>query len=310
MLKRSCLAIIFTSVLLLGQQRDDTLSVDVDLVNILFTVTDKSGKLIPDLKKENFKVIEDGSPQIITNFSSETDLPLTIALLIDTSASVRDRLRAEQDAAIEFFQSTLIRGKDRAVVISFDTGVDLVQDYTDDPDALAKSVRQMQAGGSTALYDAVYLAATRKLAEQSGRRILVIISDGEDTSSRITEGEAFEAAQRNDVVIYAISTNAAGFGGQKGGPGDKILRRFSGETGGRVFSPARLQDLPSNFRAITQELRTQYTLAYRSTNSRRDGSFRRVRMEPLNRRYLVRARNGYYAPAAAQPASRGQRQTR
>jgi Ca-activated chloride channel homolog len=308
MLKRFSALVILTPLLaaLVGVacaasagQQDDTLSVNVDLVNILFNVTDKTGRLIPDLKKENFRIFEDGLPQTITNFSSETDLPLTIALLIDTSASVRDQLRFEQEAAIEFFQSTLIHGKDRALVIGFDSGVELVQDYTDDPEAFSQSVRQMRAGGSTALFDAVFLAATRKLAGQGGRRIMVIISDGEDNSSHSPEAQAFEAAQRNDVVIYAISTNSPGFGGRKNGPGDKVLRKFADQTGGKVFFPAKLQDVVSNFRDITAELRTQYTLAYTSSNLRRDGSFRRVRMEPLNKRYVVRARNGYYAPGQA-----------
>src|SRR2546426_5855123 len=167
------------------QKKDEqTISVNVDLVNVLFTVADKKGKFIPDLKQQNFKVYEDGRPQPITNFSADTNLPLTIALLVDTSGSVREQLRFEQEAATEFFYSTLMRGKDRALVITFDSGIDLIQDYTDDPEKLSKSIRTMRAGGGTALYDAVYLAGTEKLARQSGRRIMVIISDGDDNSSR------------------------------------------------------------------------------------------------------------------------------
>src|SRR5688572_18768029 len=130
-------------------EADQTLSVNVDLVNVLFAVTDRKGKFIPNLRREHFTVFEDGKPQSITNFSADTDLPLTIALLLDTSGSVRDRLRFEQEAATEFFYSTLIRGKDRALVITFDSGVDLLQDYTDDPEKLAKSIRSMRAGGAT-----------------------------------------------------------------------------------------------------------------------------------------------------------------
>jgi VWFA-related protein len=175
-----------------SQQRTDeqqTLSVKVDLVNAVFTVADKKDKFIQGLKQEHFNVYEDGKLQSITNFSADTNLPLTIALLIDTSGSVRDRLRFEQEAAVEFFYSTLIRGKDRALVITFDSGVDLIQDYTDDPEKLATSIRTIRAGGGTSLYDAVYLAASEKLASQSGRRIMVIITDGDDNSSHVSMAE-------------------------------------------------------------------------------------------------------------------------
>jgi len=275
---------------------EQALSVNVDLVNVLFTTTDKKGKFIPDLRREDFKVYEDGKPQPITNFSAETNLPLTIALLVDTSGSVRDRLRFEQDAAIEFFDSTLIQGKDRALVITFDSGIDLIQDYTDDTEKLSKSIRTMRAGGGTSLYDAIYLAAARKLAQQTGRRIMVVISDGDDNSSRVSMTEALETVQRNDVVIYTISTNSTGMGGEKKGRGDKVLKRFAEETGGRMFSPFKFEDLDSNFRNISEELRLQYALAYRPANLVADGTFRKIRVEPADKRYIVRARNGYYAP--------------
>jgi VWFA-related protein len=268
----------------------------VDLVNVLFTVADNKGKFISGLKQDFFKVFEDGKLQPITNFSAETNLPLTIALLIDTSGSVRDRLQFEQEAAIEFFKSTLVRGKDRALVISFDSGVDLIQDYTDDPEILSKSIRKMRAGGGTSLYDAVYLAASEKLARQDGRRIMVLISDGDDNSSRTVMPTVLETVQRNDIVIYTISTNSSGLGGKGSSVGDKVLKRFSSDTGGRMFEPARLEDLSSNFRNISEELRFQYALAYRPTNVARDGAFRRIRIDPANKHYVVRARNGYYAP--------------
>jgi VWFA-related protein len=276
--------------------QEETLSVNVDLVNVLFTVADKKGKFIADLKQDFFKVFEDGRPMPITNFSAETNLPLTIALLIDTSGSVRDRLRFEQEAAIEFFYSTLMRGKDRALVIGFDSGVDLIQDYTDDPEKLSKSIRSMRAGGGTSLYDAVHVATSEKLAGQNGRRIMVIISDGDDNSSRTSLTEVLENVQRNDVVIYTISTNSTGMGGEKSGRGDKVLKTLSDETGGRMFSPLKVEDLNSNFANIAEELRLQYALAYRSTNQLRNGAFRKIRIEPASKNYVVRARNGYYAP--------------
>jgi Ca-activated chloride channel homolog len=278
---------------------EETLSVNVDLVNAVFTVADKKGKFIPGLKKEHFKVYEDGKLQSITNFSADTDLPLTIALLIDTSGSVRDRLRFEQEAAIEFFYSTLIRGKDRALVITFDSGVDLIQDYTDDPEKLAKSIGTMRAGGGTSLYDAVDLAASKKLAGQSGRRIMAIITDGDDNSSHVSMSAVLESVQRNDVVIYTISTNSTGLGGDRNNRGDKVLKTLAHETGGKMFSPLKLQDLKSSFDNISEELRQQYALAYRSTNLVRDGTFRRIRIDAADKRYVVRARNGYYAPRPA-----------
>jgi VWFA-related protein len=280
-------------------QADQTLSVNVDLVNVLFTVTDRKGKFIPNLRREHFTVFEDGKPQSITNFSADTDLPLTIALLLDTSGSVRDRLRFEQEAATEFFYSTLIRGKDRALVVSFDSGVDLIQDYTDDAERLSKSIRDIRAGGGTSLYDAIHFSASQKLAKQNGRRIMVVISDGDDNSSRLSMTEALETVQRNDVVIYTISTNSAGFGADKNGRADKVLKTFADETGGKMFSPFKLQDLNTNFRDIADELRLQYTLGYRPTNLMRDGRYRQIRINAADNRHVVRARNGYYAPRAS-----------
>jgi Ca-activated chloride channel homolog len=279
------------------QQPDQTLSVDVDLVNVVFTVFDRRGRLITNLERRQLTVLEDNRRQEITNFSRETDLPLTVALLVDTSGSIRDKLRFEQEAAIEFFYTTLRRGKDRGVVITFDSGVDLLQDYTDDPEVLANAVRRMRAGGGTALYDALYLAATQKLAGQAGRRVIILISDGDDNSSRTSMTETLEAAQRNDVAIYSISTNrTTGFRASEQERGDRVLKRFSDETGGRMFSPARIQELTQDFLNIGDELRAQYALAYRPTNSQRDGTFRRVRIDVSDRRYQVRARQGYYAP--------------
>lgn len=282
------------------QQDDRTISVDVELVNVLFTVFDRNGKFIKNLNQEQFRVFEDNKPQTITNFSSETGLPLTIALLIDASGSVRDRLRFEQEAAIQFFHTTLRRGADRGLLIRFDSGVDLLQDYTDDPAALAAAVQEIRAGGGTALYDAVYLAVTKKLTGQPGRRVIILISDGDDNSSRISMTETLEAAQRNDVSIYTISTNATSPSkSREQETGDKVLRKFAEETGGKAFFPLRLQELSGDFLHISEELRSQYTIAYRSSNLQKDGAFRRIRIEVANKNYQVRARSGYYAPRAA-----------
>jgi VWFA-related protein len=302
-------SIIFTTLFLMTlsarpseyqaqRPEDRTISVNVDLVNVLFTVFDKKGKFITTLTKDNFKVFEDDRPQEITNFSKETNLPLTIALLIDTSGSIRDKLRFEQEAAIEFFYSTLRRGTDKGMLITFDSGIDLLQDYTDDPQKLADAVKKIRAGGGTSLYDAVYLAAKEKLAGQQGRRVIILISDGDDNSSRISMTEALEIAQRNDVSIHSISTNAAESRSRNNDRGDKVMKKFADETGGKVFFPFRLQELAEDFQNISEELRAQYTLAYRSTNARTDGAFRRIRIDVADKRYKVRARSGYYVPRA------------
>ena len=274
---------------------DQTISVNVDLVNILFTVADKKGKFVTNLRKEDFRVFEDEKSQAITNFSSETDLPLTIALLVDTSGSIRDKLRFEQEAATEFFYSTLQRNKDKALIISFDSGVDLLQDFTDNPEKLAEAVRKIRAGGGTSLYDAIYLAVTQKLAGQHGRRIVILITDGDDNSSRVSLTETLEAAQKNDVTIYAISTNStAYFGSKEQERGDKTLKKFSEETGGKPFFPLKIQDLASSFLDIHDELRSQYQIGYRPSNGKMDGTFRRIRVDIADKRFKARARTGYY----------------
>jgi VWFA-related protein len=283
---------------------DQTLSIDVNLVNILFTVADRKGKFITNLKKEDFRVAEDERQQIITNFSSETDLPLTIALLVDTSGSIRDKLRFEQEAAIEFFYSTLQRGKDKALVITFDSGVELLQDFTDNPETLADAVRKIRAGGGTSLYDAIFLAVNEKLAEQPGRLVVILISDGDDNSSRVSLTETLEVAQRRNVAIYSISTNqTAYFGSREQDRGDKTLKRFSDETGGRPFFPKKIEELAVSFKDIGEELRAQYRLAYIPTNTRADGTFRKIKIETTNRDFRVKARTGYYAPRAAAATS-------
>jgi Ca-activated chloride channel homolog len=292
-------------------RQDDPLIVNVDLDDVLFTVADNKGKLITDLTREHFRVYEDNKLQDITTFTSETNLPLTIALLVDTSGSIREKLKFEQEAAIEFFYSTLRKGKDKALVISFDSGVDLLtkdaggpgEDFTDDPEKLADAVRKIRAGGGTALYDAVYLAVLEKLAKdtnEESRKLIILISDGDDNSSRISLTETLEVAQKSNVAIYSISTNqTAYFGSSNQERGDKTLRRMSDETGGRAFFPFKIEELAANFQGIGEELRSQYTLAYFSTNTRRDGGFRRIRIEPTDKKYKPRHRTGYYSPRAS-----------
>ena len=259
---------------------DQTLSVNVNLVDLLFTVADRKGKFVTNLKKDDFKIFEDERLQAIRNFNNETDLPLTIALLVDTSGSVRDRLKFEQEAAIEFFYSALHRGKDKALIISFDSGVELLQDFTDNPEVLANAVRKIRAGGGTSLYDAIYLAVNERLANEPGRLVLIVISDGDDNSSRVSMTETLELAQKKNVALYSISTNSSAyFGSKEQERGDKVLKKFAEETGGRAFFPIKLQDLAVSFQDISQELRSQYRIAYTPTNTKADGTFRKIRID-------------------------------
>jgi VWFA-related protein len=277
-------------------QSEDTLAVDVDRVNVIFTVADRKGKFIRNLGKNDFTVYEDDRIQTISNFSTETDLPLNIAFLIDSSGSIRDKLRFERQATAKFFYSTLRPGKDRAFVMSFDTKVTLLQDYTDNPALLSQAVQKIIPGGSTSLYDAVS-EAVRRLGQQPGRRVIIILSDGMDNSSHIPVSEALEVAQKNDVIIYAVSTNRIDPGDAREQKiGDANLNRLAQETGGRPLFPSGVGELVHSFLKVGEELRSQYSLAYGPTNPKRDGTYRRISIVSSRRRYNVRCRHGYYAP--------------
>ena len=286
-----------------GQNQGDTpaerIKVRVDLVNVLFTAIDKKNRLILNLTKEDFNILEDNKPQAIRYFSRETNLPLRIAVLIDTSNSVRDRLRFEQEAAIDFLTSTLRPVKDQAFVVGFDVEPQLLQDYTDDMEKLSTAIRGLQTGGTTALYDTIYYACREKMLifpppEPYLRRVMVVITDGNDNSSIRTREEALAMAQRAEVTIFAISTNWRKIEDR----GDKVLQRFSAETGGRTFFPFSHRELAADFEEISRELRSQYSLAYTSSNPARDGTFRTIRIEPRERDYKVRAKSGYFAASA------------
>lgn len=280
------------------QAPDQRIKVIVNLVNVLFTVVDKKGHLVIDLTKDDFNVFEDNKPQRIQYFSRESNLPLRIGLLIDTSNSIRDRLHFEQEAAIDFLNESVSHGKDLAFVVGFDVQPQMVQDYTDDMEKLSDAIHGLQAGGTTALYDTIYFACKEKMLffpppEPYLRRVMIIISDGQDNQSEHTRDEALAMAQRAEVTIYAISTNRTG----TPGPGDKVLRFLAQETGGRAFFPFAASDLSANFQEITRELRSQYSLAYVSTNTAHDGTFRSISIQPLDKGYHVRAKSGYFAPS-------------
>ena len=286
-----------------------TITATVNEVNVIFTVTDKHGRFIKDLKREDFKVLDDNKPPAqIRDFRSETDLPLRVGLLIDASNSIRDRFKFEQEAAIEFLNQIVRPKKDLAFVLGFDSTAEVTQDYTDSTEALSKGVRALRAGGGTALFDAVYEACREKLENPPGanaatRRAIILLSDGDDNQSRVTREEAVEMAQRAEVIIYAISTNITGIK-QKG---DKILERFAEATGGRLFTPFKIQDVADAFTEIQDELRSQYAISYKPADFLADGRYRSILIDtPAKKNLRVRARRGYYAPKPAATASKGQ----
>jgi Ca-activated chloride channel homolog len=275
---------------------EQTITLDVNRVNMLFTVSDKKGRFVTDLKKDDFELTEEKKPQQIVEFVAESDLPLRLAVVVDTSNSIRDRFRFQQEAAVEFINSVM-RPEDKAVVISFDTGPELVSDLTSNTGDLAKAVRSLRPGGGTSFYDAVYYACRDKLQEDQPRhkfrRALIVLSDGDDNQSRMSRDQALEMAHKADVVLYAISSNNSGAEQD----GDKVLRYFTKETGGLVFFPFKVQDLAQSFENIANELRHQYSILYRPDPPKLDGQFHEVGIKVKTRKDLVvRARKGYYAP--------------
>jgi len=268
---------------------------EVTRVNMLFTVTDKRGRFVTDLGKDDFQVFENKKPQSILEFTSETDLPLRLAILIDTSNSIRDRFHFQQEAATNFINSVM-RSQDKATIVSFDTAAELVTDLTNDTHQLENGVRDLRPGGGTAMYDAIYFACKEKLMRDQPmykfRRAMVVLSDGEDNESRYSRDQALEMAQRADTVIYTISTNISHIETE----GDKVMRYFAEQTGGVSFFPFQAKDLNQSFENIANELRHQYNLFYRPEPLKNDGLYHQVNIRIRGRKDLiVRARKGYYA---------------
>lgn len=272
--------------------------VGVNEVNVVFTVTDKRGRFVKDLKEADFKVLDDKRPpEAIRRFGSETNLPLRVGLLVDASNSIRDRFRFEQDAAIEFLNQIIRTKFDKAFVIGFDTTAEVTQDFTDSTEKLSRGVRMLRPGGGTALYDAIYFASRDKLMKTQDnvatRKAIILLTDGEDNQSRVTREEALEMAQRAEVVIYPISTNVSGVKMK----GDKVLERMADATGGRAFFPFKIEDVANAFSEIQDELRSQYLLAYKPADFQADGRYHSIEIIAQNQKNLkVRSRKGYYAP--------------
>jgi Ca-activated chloride channel homolog len=300
-------------------QKGPTIKIPVNLVDVLFTVLNRRNKLISTLEQKDFKILDDNVPQDIRYFSKQTDLPLRIGMLLDTSNSIRDRLKFEQDAANNFLFSVLRRNKDEAFLMTFDDEPEILQAFTGDTGRLRDQILRTRAGGGTAVYDAIYEACVKELSHPPRppgdqpdvvRRVMILISDGEDNLSTHTRAEAIEMAQRTSVVIYTISTSTQWVtlddpSKEKSGnrkyhltDGDKILQDLADETGGRSFYPYHVDDLDQSFQDIGEELRNQYSLAYNPTNHQLDGRYHKIKIEiPGEKGYQVRARRGYYARA-------------
>jgi len=294
------------------------IQVDVDVVNILCSVRDRRGGLVANLEKDDFIVSEDGTPQTIKYFSRETDLPLTIGLLVDVSVSQESLIEIERRAAYQFFTQVL-RKKDLAFLMSFGGEAELLQDYTNSPGLLERGLEKLRVNSSvsgihpgpvptvnqprgTVLFDAVYLAAREQLRHQVGRKALVLITDGVDQGSRVERDEAIEAAQKADAIIYSIyyfDPNAYYRGGRMfGGVSDSDLRRMSEQTGGRLLKVNKRNPLEKVFTDIQQEMRSQYSIGYTPTNDEKDGGFRRLEVRTRDKNLKVQARRGYYAVRA------------
>jgi len=307
-----------------GQSQSDdqsmeTLKVNVNVVQLFFNVKDKHGALIPSLTKDDFDILEDGKPQTIKYFKAESDLPLTLGILIDSSGSQMRVLDMEKEVGGSFLEN-ILRPKDEAFVISFDVDVNLLQDFTNSVHNLktALNTAKINAGGvgcssgpigpqgpipcgssgprGTLLYDAVYLASHDELSHEVGRKAMILLTDGEDQGSRLKIQEAIEAAQKADVISYVLLIADRGFYGFGGYSGDSAMKKLTQETGGRTIEVGnKIEKLKQAFDQISNELRSQYNIGYISTNRNLDGSFRKVEIHPKNKDYKIQARSGYYA---------------
>ena len=302
-----------------ADQSTETLKVNVEVVQLFFNVKDKHGALIPNLTKTDLDIFEDGKLQTIKYFKAESDLPLTLGMLIDTSGSQQRVLEMEKEVGGSFLESTL-RPKDEAFVISFDVDINLLQDFTTSTRNLKRALNEAKintGGGScggipglgggpipctssgprgTALYDAVYLASHDEFSHEVGRKAMILLTDGEDVGSRVKIKEAIEAAQKSDAICYVLLIADRGFYGMGGYGGDSAMKKLTQETGGRVIEVGnKIEKLKQAFDQISQELRSQYNIGYTPTNSTRDGSFRKVEIKSKQADYKIQARSGYYA---------------
>jgi Ca-activated chloride channel homolog len=274
-----------------------TIRLGVNEVSLIFTVTDKKGHYIPNLQQSDFALLDDQkAPYKVNSFRQQINLPLRVGILIDASSSIHSRFQFEQQSAQEFLLDVMKAKSDRAFVMGFDVVPNLTADWSNNLDALQTGISKLKPGGGTALFDAVYTACRDKLITERGpqpfRKAMILISDGDDDQSRVYLPEAIKECQRAETIIYAISTNWT----PSRGSGDKVLTQLAEETGGEVFFPPSVDEMATSFQNIEEELRSQYALTYTPADFKADGAFRTIYLYCYDRRYLVRARKGYFAP--------------
>jgi VWFA-related protein len=284
-----------------AQQSGDqqyTITRQVNEVDLVFAVTDRRGRFIQDLKQSDFALLDDQkAPERVYSFTQQTNLPLRVGIVIDTSTSIRSRFQFEQQAATEFLLQILKPKSDKGFVMGFDVTPDYKQDWTNNLDLLTTGVSALRPGGGTALFDAIYSACRDKLLDASRgqepvRKAIVLVSDGDDNQSHAYLDDAIKECQRAETIVFAISTNVS----PSRDRGDDILQKISDATGGRAFYPKRIEEMPISFQSIQDELRSQYALVYKPADFKADGAFRPIYLFCLDRRYLVSVRKGYFAP--------------
>jgi Ca-activated chloride channel family protein len=273
------------------------LRLGVNEVNLIFTVTDKHGHYIPNLKQSDFALLDDQkAPEKVTSFRQQINLPLRVGIVIDASTSIRSRFQFEQQSATEFLLQILKAKADRAFVMGFDVTPTVTQDWTNNVDGLETGINRLRPGGGTALFDAVYTACRDKLLGERGpdpvRKAIVLLSDGDDNQSRVHEDEAIKMCQRAETIVYAISTNWT----PSRGRGDAVLTQLAGDTGGQTFFPPSVEEVSTSFHSIEEELRSQYALTYTPADFKTNGAFRAIYLYCNDRRYQARAKKGYFAP--------------
>ena len=275
-----------------------TITTRVSEVDLTFTVTDRHGHFIDDLNQSDFALLDDGkAPAQIYRFERDTNLPLRVGMVIDTSTSIRQRFAFEQQAATAFLLQILRPKSDKAFVEGFDITPDFKQNWTSDLDALTTGIDGLHSGGGTALYDALYSGCHDKMLDatenhEPARKAIVLISDGDDNQSHAYIEDAIKECQRAATIVYAISTNVS----PSRDRGDDTLQKIADATGGRAFYPNRIEDMPESFAQIQQELRSQYALSYKPADFVANGAFRTIYLFCLDRKYQVRSRTGYFAP--------------
>jgi Ca-activated chloride channel homolog len=275
-----------------------TLKLGVNEVNLIFTVTDKHGHYIPNLKQSDFALLDDQkAPAKITSFRQQINLPLRVGIVIDASTSIRSRFQFEQQSATEFLLQILKAKSDRAFVMGFDVTPTVTADWTNNVDALETGINRLRPGGGTAMFDAVYTACRDKLLDVSRgqepvRHAMVLISDGDDNQSRVHLDEAIKMCQRAETIVYSISTNWT----PSRGRGDQVLEQLSSDTGGQTFFPPSVEEMSTSFKSIEEELRSQYALTYTPADFKANGEFRAIYLYCNDRRYIARAKKGYFAP--------------